>query len=304
MSHNGIEYGLMQAYAEGFDIFKNAVSDQLPEDHRYDLNVADIAELWRRGSVVSSWLLDLTSIALAQDPKLEGYEGFVQDSGGGRWTVQAAVEEAVPAEVLTAALYTRVPVPASTTPLPRSSCRRCGSRVRRSRGTEVGPGAQRMVQKLETALTPQHNRTADPCLVVIFGASGDLTKRKLIPAILNLQNGGFLPRNLAVVGVARTPMTHAEFRDEVKPDDKAISSGPMRAAWAALSERIFYHSADATKPESFTGLGEFLRKTDAQVGTPGNYLFYLSVSPSSSRPSSRTWGSAAWRRRRTGAGGG
>src|SRR6478609_3733243 len=126
-----------------------------------------------------------------------------------------------------------------------------------------------MVQKLETAATPQHNPTADPCVVVIFGASGDLTKRKLIPAILNLQNGGFLPRNLAVVGVARTQMTHLEFRDEVKPDEKAISSGPMRAAWAALSERIFYFAADATKPESFTGLAEFLRKTDAQVGTPG-----------------------------------
>jgi len=107
MVHNGIEYGLMQAYAEGFDIFKNAASEQLPPDIRYDLNIADIAELWRRGSVVSSWLLDLTSIALAQDPKLESYSGFVQDSGEGRWTVQAAVEEAVPAEVLTAALYTR-----------------------------------------------------------------------------------------------------------------------------------------------------------------------------------------------------
>ncbi|HZW89576.1 MAG TPA: decarboxylating 6-phosphogluconate dehydrogenase [Myxococcaceae bacterium] len=107
MIHNGIEYGLMQAYAEGFDIFKNAVSEQLPEDYRYDLNVADIAELWRRGSVVSSWLLDLTSIALAEDPKLEAYSGFVQDSGEGRWTVQAAVDEAVPAEVLTAALYAR-----------------------------------------------------------------------------------------------------------------------------------------------------------------------------------------------------
>jgi 6-phosphogluconate dehydrogenase len=107
MVHNGIEYGLMQAYAEGFDIFKNANSDQLPEDIRYDLNVADIAELWRRGSVISSWLLDLTSIALAQDPKLETYEGFVEDSGEGRWTVEAAVQEAVPANVLTAALYTR-----------------------------------------------------------------------------------------------------------------------------------------------------------------------------------------------------
>jgi len=107
MVHNGIEYGLMQAYAEGFDIFKNASSDQLPEDIRYDLNVADIAELWRRGSVVSSWLLDLSSIALAQDPTLESYEGFVEDSGEGRWTVEAAVQEAVPANVLTAALYTR-----------------------------------------------------------------------------------------------------------------------------------------------------------------------------------------------------
>ncbi|RPH69934.1 MAG: decarboxylating 6-phosphogluconate dehydrogenase [Myxococcaceae bacterium] len=107
MVHNGIEYGLMQAYAEGFDIFKNATSTELPEDYRYDLNLADIAELWRRGSVVSSWLLDLTSISLAEDPKLEAYEGYVQDSGEGRWTIQAAIDEAVPAEVLSAALYTR-----------------------------------------------------------------------------------------------------------------------------------------------------------------------------------------------------
>ena len=136
-----------------------------------------------------------------------------------------------------------------------------------------------MVQKLETALTPSHNRTADPCVIIIFGASGDLTRRKLIPAILNLQNGGFLPRNLAVVGVARTQMSNAEFRDEVKPEDKVLSTEPMRAAGGALSERIFYFPADATKAESFNGLADFLKKTDAQVGTPGNYLFYLSVSP-------------------------
>ncbi len=107
MVHNGIEYGLMQAYAEGFDIFHNANSDDLPQEHRYDLNVADIAEVWRRGSVVSSWLLDLTATALIEDPKLSNYTGFVQDSGEGRWTIQAAIEEAVPADVLTAALYTR-----------------------------------------------------------------------------------------------------------------------------------------------------------------------------------------------------
>ena len=107
MVHNGIEYGLMQAYAEGFDIFRNAASEQLPEGHRYELNLADIAEVWRRGSVVSSWLLDLTAIALAENPTLSEYTGFVQDSGEGRWTVNAAIEEAVPADVLTAALYTR-----------------------------------------------------------------------------------------------------------------------------------------------------------------------------------------------------
>jgi len=107
MVHNGIEYGMMQAYAEGFDIFKNADSKELPEQHRFILNLPDIAEVWRRGSVVSSWLLDLTAMALLENPTLSEYTGFVQDSGEGRWTIQAALEEAVPAEVLTASLYTR-----------------------------------------------------------------------------------------------------------------------------------------------------------------------------------------------------
>jgi 6-phosphogluconate dehydrogenase len=107
MVHNGIEYGIMQAYAEGFEIFRKANGEQLDESLRYDLNLADIAEVWRRGSVVGSWLLDLTALALAEDPQLEGYSGFVQDSGEGRWTVMAAIEEAVPCEVLSAALYTR-----------------------------------------------------------------------------------------------------------------------------------------------------------------------------------------------------
>ena len=107
MVHNGIEYGLMQAYAEGFDIFRNANSPEVAEEHRFTFNLADIAEVWRRGSVVSSWLLDLTAMALIEDPNLNDYTGFVQDSGEGRWTIMAAVEEAVPAEVLSASLYTR-----------------------------------------------------------------------------------------------------------------------------------------------------------------------------------------------------
>ena len=107
MVHNGIEYGVMQAYAEGFDILRGVNSTAVPENRRYQLDVADIAEVWRRGSVVASWLLDLTAIALAEDADLKEYSGHVEDSGEGRWTIQAAIEEAVPAEVLSAALYTR-----------------------------------------------------------------------------------------------------------------------------------------------------------------------------------------------------
>jgi 6-phosphogluconate dehydrogenase len=107
MVHNGIEYGLMQAYAEGFDILKNAAAAELSEGQRFNLDLADIAELWRRGSVVGSWLLDLTAMALAENPTLSEYTGFVQDSGEGRWTIMAALEEAVPAEVLSASLFAR-----------------------------------------------------------------------------------------------------------------------------------------------------------------------------------------------------
>ena len=107
MIHNGIEYGMMQAFAEGFDILKGAGQSFIPAERRYQLDLADITELWRRGSVVSSWLLDLSAIALAEDPQLDSYSGHVEDSGEGRWTLMAAIEEAVPAEVLSAALYAR-----------------------------------------------------------------------------------------------------------------------------------------------------------------------------------------------------
>ena len=107
MVHNGIEYGLMQAYAEGFNVMKMKASENLPEDQRFDLNLADIAEVWRRGSVVSSWLLDLTADALATDAPLDGYSGAVADSGEGRWTIEAAMEESVPVPVLSSALFAR-----------------------------------------------------------------------------------------------------------------------------------------------------------------------------------------------------
>ena len=107
MIHNGIEYGVMQAYAEGLDILEHKNSKDLAESEQFDLNVADIAELWRRGSVIGSWLLDLTAMALAENPDLSNFSGFVEDSGEGRWTINAAIEEAIPVEVLASALFTR-----------------------------------------------------------------------------------------------------------------------------------------------------------------------------------------------------
>lgn len=107
MIHNGIEYGMMQALAEGLDLLRHADSPELPPEHRLTVDVADVAEVWRRGSVITSWLLDLTAAALAEDPELTHYSGRVGDSGEGRWTVQQAVETAVSAPVLTAALFAR-----------------------------------------------------------------------------------------------------------------------------------------------------------------------------------------------------
>ncbi|QXW42933.1 phosphogluconate dehydrogenase (NAD(+)-dependent, decarboxylating) [Pseudomonas amygdali] len=107
MIHNGIEYGMMQAFAEGFDLLKQKNSEHLPPEQRFDLNTADIAEVWRRGSVVSSWLLDLTADALATDPHLDAFSGSVADSGEGRWTIEAAIEQAVPVPVLSSALFAR-----------------------------------------------------------------------------------------------------------------------------------------------------------------------------------------------------
>ncbi len=107
MVHNGVEYGIMQAYAEGLDILRGAAADGVPEARRYDLDLAAVAEVWRRGSVVGSWLLDLTSAALAADPELTAFTGYVHDSGEGRWTVDAAVEEGVSANVLAASLFAR-----------------------------------------------------------------------------------------------------------------------------------------------------------------------------------------------------
>jgi 6-phosphogluconate dehydrogenase len=143
MIHNGIEYGVMQAYAEGFDILRGANPDRMPHGISYDLNLADISELWRRGSVISSWLLDLTAQALASDGDLSGYTGFVEDSGEGRWTIAAALEEGVSAEVLSTALFTRFRSRAEHTFAEKvlSAMRKgFGGHIERPREEKVNPG--------------------------------------------------------------------------------------------------------------------------------------------------------------------
>ncbi len=185
MIHNGIEYGLMQAYAEGFDILRNANSEELPEEHRFDLDLADIAEVWRRGSVVTSWLLDLTAIALAEGPDLAEYTGFVQDSGEGRWTVEAAIEEAVPADVLTASLFARFRSRQEHT-FGERCCRRCARSSAATSRQAVRRVTAKMAEAHEHRPLPIRASPRPPCAMVIFGASGDLTKRKLIPALYNL----------------------------------------------------------------------------------------------------------------------
>ena len=182
MIHNGIEYGLMQAYAEGFDILKNANIDALPAEHRFDLDIADIAEVWRRGSVIPSWLLDLTAIgARRRITTLENYSGFVEDSGEGRWTVNAAIDEAVPAEVLTAALFARFRSRKEHTFAEKIlSAMRAGFGGHKE--PQQHPDPVRRTRPISSSRRldaddgrPSKQKKPDPCSFVIFGVTGDLT---------------------------------------------------------------------------------------------------------------------------------
>jgi 6-phosphogluconate dehydrogenase len=196
MVHNGIEYGLMAAYAEGLNVLrhagigkhsheKDAETTPLrnPEHYQYDFNLADVTELWRRGSVISSWLLDLTAQALASDPTLDKFGGVVADSGEGRWTVAAANDEGVPAFVLTAALFERFGRAISICFKTRC-CRRC---------------------VLVSAATSRRNSCMEKPrsdALVFFGASGDLAYKKIFPALQGMARRGKL--DFPVVGVARS----------------------------------------------------------------------------------------------------
>ena len=291
MVHNGIEYGLMQAYAEGFDILCSARTKELPEEHRFKLDLADIAEVWRRGSVVGSWLLDLTAMALTEDPHLEGFTGFVQDSGEGRWTIMAAIEEAVPADVLAASLFIRFRSRQEHTFAEKvlSAMRnKFGGHLERpSGGTERDPGGRDdQPETGEDATWPSRNPSnpltigtdsssaAQPCTLVIFGGSGDLSRRKLLPALYNLALDGVLPTSFAVVGFAIN-----DFNDETLPGlrprggrevlaaaDRPGTLGRLRAD-PLLRPRPVRRPAGLRGPEAEAGRG---RAPVRHPGQPGD----------------------------------
>ena len=203
MVHNGIEYGLMAAYAEGLGVLRDANIGKRtheidaettplrdPEHYQYDLNLPDIAEVWRRGSVIASWLLDLMANALINDPSLAEFEGRVSDSGEGRWTIKAAIDEAVPAHVLTAALYERFTSRGEADF--RTNCsRRCDT---------SSAGISRNPQNEEDSYEVPHSDA-----LVFFGATGDLAYKKIFPSLQAMVKCGHF--NVPVIGVARANWT-------------------------------------------------------------------------------------------------
>ena len=209
MVHNGIEYGIMQAYAEGFDILKNKDSHELPEAERFSLDMGDIAEVWRRGSVISSWLLDLTALALATDETLEKFSGDVSDSGEGRWTIDAAVEEGRPRSRVGSVPVRPLPLAAGAY-LRREDALRHALRLWRPRGTKGVSSTG------DTEALAQTTKPAPRCTLAIFGAYGDLTKRLLMPALYNLSGSKLLDDKFAVLGVDRDPGTDDDFRGRQK----------------------------------------------------------------------------------------
>ena len=293
MVHNGIEYGLMQAYAEGFDILRNAGSPALPEDERLRPRPADIAEVWRRGSVVSSWLLDLTARgARPRTRTLAGYPGHVEDSGEGRWTIKAAIEEAVPGRRARRGALRPLPL------APGAHLRRedavghaQGSAATSSRPREAGP-CKRRAGRRDAGRAPAPG--ADPCTFVIFGATGDLTQRLLVPALYNLA-----PRTAARRG---SPSSASAAADQTP---RRVPRRACRGGFATLRDPRCRprHRRPAAGPRCSYMRGELRRSRRLQRlsagpraaersahGTGGNALFYLATAAERLRASRR----AAW----------
>ena len=213
MVHNGVEYGMLQAYAEGFEILQKS---------RYDYDLRALSSLWNQGSVVRSWLLELAESAFEKDANLDGISGYVEDSGEGRWTVLEAIEEDVPANAIAGSLFARFASRQDDSfamkviaALRGEFGRPCDKRSRH-RAREIARRWQiRRFCRIFCAMSKDFRAYQSPGVMVIFGASGDLTSRKLVPALYDLVAQRRLPE-FAVVGISRTEMSHEEFRDRLR----------------------------------------------------------------------------------------
>ena len=267
----------------------------------------DIAEVWRRGSVISSWLLDLGAAALVKDPQLKEFSGYVQDSGEGRWSVEAAIEEAVPADVLSAALYARFRsreqhnfgekmlsamrfgfgghIEGSESIDPeRSRTRRSGLRRHSTPRSSAMPDNQSTghLRARMQSVAPRQVPPADPCAMVVFGAGGDMAKRLLIPALYNLSRTKVLPAKFALIGVDLAEGTAESWRDHLYAMLKTFVGNASaefdidridEAAWKRLGQKMSYIQGDLTKPalyEKFAAHWVTRRRAMARRATPSS----------------------------------
>ena len=252
MVHNGIEYGMMAAIAEGLSIIKHADDGLHQEEidaetaplrdpwaYQYTIDVGEVAEVWRRGSVVSSWLIDLTAAAFAKSPDLADFSGRVSDSGEGRWTVLAAVDEGVPASVIAASLYERFES-------------RDNGRVHRQDLVGDALGVRR-AQREEGLICMSKNGSPRPDnhVIVLFGATGDLAKRKLLPGFFHLHAAGLLPREYRIIGSSppKFALTDEQFRAHAEQAcaDFCITK-PTDPSWPSFAERLSFAAAEPGTP--------------------------------------------------------
>ena len=314
MVHNGVEYGLMQAYAEGFDVFDKC---------EYELDNAKIAHLWGQGSVVRSWLCELAARAFEADGNgLEAIEGYTEDSGEGRWTIADATAHDVPTPVITASLYARLrsrgngdfadrvlaalrnqfgghAVKSAPGAQERRQERRqpprgpppspAGSRQERPRRPARRPLSVAVVAGRPTDQPePENPLTAGlerlpvaPTTLVIFGATGDLARRKLLPAIYNLAHEGALPERFHLIGVSRKEKAHEDYRAECEQAIRRFSRRrPKTTSCTALLENIKYVPGTFDDDAVYAELGRLLDEFEQEAGEPLNRAFYLSTAPS------------------------
>ena len=281
MVHNGIEYGLMQAYAEGFEVMQKS---------EFDLDLHEIAGIWRYGSVVRSWLLELLHSAFEKEGgELEAIRGYVEDSGEGRWTIAEAIAEDVPVPVISAALFARF-----ASRQDESFAAKVNAALRNQFGghavqaVEQAKAASQDPARLMAATDEQNplaeglqlRRRPDSCILVIFGASGDLTAKKLMPALYALAVRGLLPEHFGIVGAARSEESDDQFRERMKQAVKDHARDPFEdEAWEKLAGGMRYTTLDFADDKGEDDLRDVLTKLDEERGTQGNRVYYFAVPP-------------------------